>query len=58
MAFGVELESKQKVNSDLHGVKAWKFAEEAIAAASCQPGRPIVASPLTPCMPLMPRSAT
>ena len=28
VAFGVELESKQKVNSDLHGVKAWKFAEE------------------------------
>ena len=28
VAFGVELESKQKVNSDLHGAKAWKFAEE------------------------------
>ena len=28
VAFGVELESKQRVNSDLHGAKAWKFAEE------------------------------
>ena len=54
----LSLRVSRKVNSDLH-VKARKFAEEADSPRpAVSQATTIAALPLTPCMPLMPRSAT